>query len=382
MRLTLSMSMLLAVVVSCSKKPEPVEPPATQDESVLQQYLNLPAQPFEYANQPLPAFFLNQFIRIQDNTPASNQVTNWGATLGRVLFYDKRVSANYTISCSSCHAQEKGFADDRRLSLGFNGGSTGRHSMSLINARYYINGRFFWDERAATLEEQVLMPVQDHVEMGMRLDTLVLRLNAAPYYPILFRKAFGSTGITSELTARALAQFVRSIISYRSRYDEGRAQATSAKDDFINFSIEENFGKNIFLNNLKVNCAGCHNTEVMIMDNPRNNGLYATNSDEGIKVHTDDPLDAGKFKAPSLKSVALRKTYMHDGSVSGLESVVEHYNSGIQANPTLDHHIQDNSGQPSRMGLSAAEVAAVVAFLHTLTDDALAHDEKFSDPFR
>src|SRR5690606_13559187 len=126
----------------------------------------------------------NQFIQIVDNTPADNPVTDWGATLGRVLFYDKNLSLNNTISCASCHHQQFGFTDTAILSIGFEGGHTQRHAMALTNARYYLNGRFFWDERAASLEQQVLMPVQDTVEMGMTIPQVIQRLNTKPYYPI------------------------------------------------------------------------------------------------------------------------------------------------------------------------------------------------------
>ena len=133
--------------------------------------------------------------------------------MGRVLFYDKKLSANGTIACASCHKQDKGFSDDAILSVGFDGGLTGRHSMTLINARFYQRGRFFWDERAATLEEQVLMPFEDPVEMGMTLEEVVQMVQEQPYYPVLFENAFGSQEITSDKIAKALAQFVRSIVS-------------------------------------------------------------------------------------------------------------------------------------------------------------------------
>lgn len=172
----------------------------------------------------------------KDNTPANNPVTDEGATLGRVLFYDKKLSANGTVSCASFHQQDKGFSDDAALSLGFDGGTTRRHSMSLINARWYGRGRFFWDERAATLEEQVLMPFQDPVEMGMTLDQVVNTVAAQTYYPELFQAAFGSEEVTAEKISMALAQFVRSIVSVNSKYDEGRPQANIPTNDFPNYT--------------------------------------------------------------------------------------------------------------------------------------------------
>ncbi len=238
--------------------------------------LNLPSSPFNYISQPLPGFLQAPVIAGQDNTPANNHVTDWGATLGRVLFYDKTLSINNTIACASCHKQTLAFSDDKAFSLGFAGGSTGRNSMSLINAKYYPNGKFFWDERAATLEIQTLTPVQDHVEMGMNLDTLANRLKTKAHYPVLFQKAFGNQTITSDKIAAALAQFVRSIISYQSKFDAGRALVNPPQDPiqapYPNFTPQENQGKQLFFSPL-TNCGACHGTETFTAPLPKNNGL-------------------------------------------------------------------------------------------------------------
>jgi cytochrome c peroxidase len=214
--------------------------------------LNLPATAYNYANQPLPDYLRTPNITAQDNTPVTNPVTDWGATLGRVLFYDKILSINNSVSCASCHKQSLAFADDAAFSKGFAGGSTGRNSMSLVNVKYYPNKKFFRDERATTLEIQALTPVQDHVEMRMNLDTLVNRLKTKPHYPVLFQKAFGSSVIASDKIAAALAQFVRSIISYQSKFDAGRSAVTPPLDPILtpypNFSLQENQGKRLFFN--------------------------------------------------------------------------------------------------------------------------------------
>lgn len=369
---------LLFSTIGC--KHQYLDPEADRYE-ILSRHLKIPASPFNYEHPALPDFFNNQFVRFQDNTPASNPITNWGATLGRVLFYDTRLSINHRISCASCHKQEFGFTDTAQFSTGFMGGFTKRHSMALVNAKYYSNGRFFWDERAASLEEQVLTPIQDQVEMGMRLDTLVARLQATEFYPILFQYAFGTGTITSENIAKALAQFVRSMVSYQSKYDVGRNLSPDREANFSNFTSEENRGKDIFMKSLPINCFGCHNTDVFIADNPRNNGTHADNKDVGIFIHTNDVLDLGKFKAPSLKNVALRGRYMDDGSIQGLSGVIDHYNQAILANPNLDPHIKDTLGKPARMHLSPAEVQALKAFLETLTDYEIIRDEKFRSPF-
>lgn len=339
---------------------------------------SLPNTPFEYANQNLPAHFTQAVqgldnVAATDNTPNNNPVTNTGATLGRVLFYDKRLSANDTISCASCHLQESGFSDPRQFSLGFEGGLTGRNSMGLANARYYERGRFFWDERAATLEEQVLQPIQDSVEMGMDLDTLETKLAATSFYPALFQDAFGSPEVTRERISLALAQFVRSMVSFQSKYDT--AFNNNGNPNFAAvLTQQEELGRQLFFSNGNgPNCDSCHETVAVVGDRPRNNGLDAnTNADQGA--------GGGEFKSPSLRNIAVTGPYMHDGRFSTLEEVVEHYNSGIQDHPNLANQLQQN-GQPEALNLSEAEKAALVAFLRTLTDETFLSDPKFSDPF-
>ncbi len=380
-------TLFISLLLSACKKEAALKQPivaiqSLTDQQIIEQYLNLPTVPFNYTSPLLPAFYHNQFVTIQNNTPLNNPTSDWGATLGRVLFYDTKLSKNYKLSCASCHQQQFGFTDTAILSKGFMGGNTGRHSMALANARYYINGRFFWDERAATLEEQVLRPIQDKVEMGLTLDTLLERLKHSPYYPVLFKRAFGTAEINATYVSKALAQFVRSMVSYQSKYDEGRVMVTDRNADFPNFTAQENLGKHIFMTNLNVNCFGCHNTDAFITDNPRNNGLKATSTDQGIFIHTQNSQDIGKFKAPSLKNVALRGRYMHDGSLQGLMAVIEQYNSNIQMSPTLDGHLIDGFGGPQTMNLTLTEKEALKSFLETLTDNKMIVDPKFSSPFK
>lgn len=366
-------------IISCNKSnsnSSPSDPLAA---------LNLPATPFVYASQPLPLYFNSPPIQAQINTPVDNAVTDWGATLGRVLFYDKKLSINNSISCASCHAQANGFSDTAVLSKGFAGGLTGRHSMSLINAKYYPNGRFFWDERATTLEQQVLTPVQDAVEMGMRLDTLNNRLQKTTHYPYLFNKAFGSETITSDRIAKAMAQFIRSMISYQSKFDAGRAAVTPGQDPVLttysNFTAQENEGKQLFFSGTTT-CNTCHGTETFTAPADRNNGLENPSVDRGKGGVTNIPVQIGNFKVPSLKNIALTAPYMHDGRFKTLEEVVEHYNSGIKPNPNLAPQLKNNDGTPKRMNLTTQQKNSLVAFLKTLTDNVITTDTKFSNPFR
>jgi cytochrome c peroxidase len=196
------------------------EPPAGSSADKLRakpstaRSLRLPETPYRYADLDLPAHFNTRAARQFDNTPRDNPVTDAGATLGRVLFYDTRLSANNTVACGSCHHQSHAFVDPQRFSKGFEGRLTDRNALSLVNLRYYPRGRFFWDERARSLEEQTLMPIQSKTEMGQDLTKLVQTLGKDAHYPELFRKAFGDPEVTRERMARALAQFLRSLVSY------------------------------------------------------------------------------------------------------------------------------------------------------------------------
>jgi len=375
-------------ITSCAKN----EPEDAQELVVL----DLPAIAYDYSNLNLPNHFtfnppgapLPGSVLGIDNTPADNPVTDEGATLGRVLFYDKKLSANGTISCASCHKQDKGFSDDAVFSVGFDKGLTSRHSMTLINARYYQRGRFFWDERAATLEEQVLMPFQDPVEMGMTIDRLISTVKAQPYYPELFQKAFGTLEVTEDKISRALAQFVRSIVSQSSKYDVGRAQVPGPQMNFPNFTPEENLGKNLFFRPIAAGgagCFGCHTTEAFVSSaaGPHNNGLdERSTNDLGAGAVFPGPQFVGRFKTSTLRDIEVTAPYMHDGRFKTLEEVVEHYNSGIKNHPTLAPALRDMNGNPVRLNLSPAQKSALVAFLKTLTDPSLATEAKWSNPFR
>jgi len=372
---------ITVLIIACSKD----ETEIPQDD-VVAKYLNLPATPYNYANPSLPAYLSAPPIQGQINTPAGNQITDLGATLGRVLFYDKSLSKNRTISCASCHKQENAFSDFEILSKGFNGGSTGRNSMSLIDAKYYPNGMFFWDQRAATLEQQVLMPIQDLVEMGITLDTLVKRVQDQPYYPTLFTKAFGSSAINSNTISKALSQFVRSIISYQSKYDQGRqtlpaVPAPPPNAVFPNFTAQENRGKEIFLSPIG-GCAPCHGSETFTAPEAKNNGLDLATTDPGYGAIFPIPANNGLFKVSSLRNIELTAPYMHDGRFATLEQVIEHYNSGVKNHPNLANQLKLPNGQPRLLNISVADKAALVAFLKTLTDRNVTIDVKYSNPFK
>jgi cytochrome c peroxidase len=338
--------------------------------------LHLPETPYEYAGVNLPRHFA-QPGRNDDNTPPDNPLSNDGATLGRVLFYDTRLSANDTTSCASCHIQASGFSDPRSASTGFGGARTDRRAMPLVNLRYYQRARFFWDERAGNLEEMVLQPIQSRVEMGQELKTLIDLLQRDPTYPRLFERAFGDREITEQRVGKALAQFVRSMVSYQSRYDEGRARAGSAQDDFDSFTRQENRGKALFMRH----CSSCHmkdGNEHFFVPTPANTGLRPNDpsADGGVGDVTLHATDVGSFKSPSLRNVEVTGPYGHDGRFATLDALIDHYSENAILDPNVGYVVPVGP-----LEFTASEKAALIAFLKTLTDRTFLSDAKFANPF-
>ncbi len=375
----------LSLFIACNKNSDAPAPTPTPVDPVAA-VLNLPATPFNYANPALPGYFTTPQMLNQVNTQASNPITNEGATLGRVLFYDKNLSINNTIACASCHKQASGFSDPVVKSLGFNGGLTGRNSMSIINAKYYFGERFFWDQRAPILEDQILMPIQDLVEMGMTLPQLETKLRGLAYYPPLFAKAFGDNTITSDRVARVISQFIRSVVSYQSKYDAGRITfpvnpGPPPNAPFPNFTPQENRGKEIFLSPIG-GCNPCHGTEAFTAAVEKNNGLDMVTVDRGFGAVQNNTAFDATFKVTTLRNVELTAPYMHDGRFTTLEQVVEHYSTGVQNHPNLSQQLRLPNGQPRLANLNPQDKAALVAFLKTLTDVTIATDVKYSNPFK
>ena len=320
---------------------------------------------------PLPRHLLESplgTVEFVDRQSAENPVTNAGAQLGRVLFYDPRLSADNSISCSSCHRQELGFSDTLRSSRGIHGRAGARRTMALANARFNYAGRYFWDERAESLEKQVLTPVKDSIEMGMLSEDLRARLDSTSYYPALFAAAFGSTEISDERAANALAQFIRTLVSSQSRFDAVYATGGAPRPELL--TAQEREGSQLFV---REGCINCHRTAAQIADKATNIGLERITADTGA--------GHGRFKPASLRNIAIRPPYMHDGRFATLRKVVEFYSTGVQDNPDLDPRLRGEDGRPRRLDLSPAQVAAIVAFLESLTDSAFIRAERFSNPF-
>jgi cytochrome c peroxidase len=360
----------------------------------------LPTKPYRYVVQEMPSHLVASQLQSMDNTPADTPLTDAGAALGRVLFYDRQLSKNDTIACASCHLQANAFSDPRQFSRGFEHGDTNRNAMSIVNLRYTVlrgeHPGFFWDERAPTLEAQVLMPIQDKVEMGMALAELENKLQKLPYYPPMFEEAFGSSQVTRDAIARAVAQFMRSMVSFDSRFDRGAA-ATDGDDystDFEDFTAEENLGKSIFINGVdgvgEIGCAHCHVPPTFGMPKSFNTGLDLHYVDQGLGARDLPPNDPftpsndGKFKASSLRNVALTAPYMHDGRFKTLERVIEHYSDGVHPHANLElafDEVAIDATETSGFRLTQAQKSALVAFLKTLTDESFLADPRYSDPF-
>jgi cytochrome c peroxidase len=344
-----------------------------------------------YANQSKPTYIT------KDNT-SGNPITDKGATLGRVLFYDKNLSSNNTISCASCHIQANAFGDDTDASDGVNGTTT-RHAMRLINSRFSNETKFFWDERALTLEIQTSQPIQNHIEMGFSgtsgdgsITTLIAKLQGIGYYKELFKYVYGSEEITETKLQNALAQFIRSIQSFDSKYDAGRAAVQNDNQPFANFTAQENQGKNLFLappvfdaSGVRTSggfgCAGCHAPPEFDIDpNTKNNGIIGILNGTGI--------DITNTKAPSLRDLVNANgtpngPMMHTGSFATLQNVIGHYGTITIAprNTNLDPRLTPN-GFGQQLNFQPGEVNALIAFIKTLTGTNVYTDPKWSTPFK
>ena len=343
-----------------------------------------------YENQPVP----NYINKLEEG---GNQITDAGATLGRVLFYDTSLSIDNTVSCSSCHIQTHGFSDSDIQSSGVENGVTRRHSMRLINTMFADETRFFWDERATSLEDQTTRPIQDHNEMGFSgqngrpdLDDLITRMEGIEYYEELFRFAFLDPDITEARIQTALGQFVKSIHSFDSRYDAGRSQVNNNNANFPNFTAVENAGKTLFMdgpNQGGAGCNACHRApEFDIRPGSNMNGIF---HDAG----SNTTFDLDVTRSPTLRDLVgpngPNGPFMHDGSLPTLLSVVNHYDRITE--PTTEPPLSDwraaidnrlfPNGNPQRLNLTDTEKQQIIAFLETLTGSNVYTDEKWSDPF-
>jgi cytochrome c peroxidase len=352
----------------------------------LDSHLDLPNEPFDYQ------------IGVANEIP----------TLGRVLFYDPRLSANNAVSCASCHKQALAFSDNKKLSLGFNGESTVRNSMSIQNivsdafpfgvsadsTGVIRSTALFWDGRQQDITSMVLEPIQNHIEMGISdMDELMNKVQTIPDYKPLFRDAFGSETINKEKVATALSAFIVSIRSTQSRFDIDMLLTSGtvlSQDEFEGF----NLFTNVF------NCNSCHQIQQPFngyqfaeapptTDPPAHAmigfadiGLDENPTDEGALRTTGRSIDKGKFKVASLRNVGLSAPYMHDGRFNTLGEVLDHYSTKVNNSPNLHESLRDSNGLPKRLNMTQLQKAQLIAFLKSMSDYSMINDRRFSNPFQ
>lgn len=325
-------------------------------------------------------YFLEYGSLPEPQLPDDNLPTLKGVELGRMLFYEMKLSANNAMSCASCHDQGSAFADVTAFSLGVQGLPGTRNSMAVFNMAWNMN-EFFWDGRAHLLRHQSLMPIEDELEMNDSLPNVISKLEATPIYPARFKEAFGTEEINSELLSMALEQFMNSIVSYNSKFDDYQA-------GLVELTEQEERGRFLFFTEYNpafpeasgADCQRCHGGANFENDSYMNNGLDTDDEfvDFGRENVTENTLDRAKFKVTYLRNIALTSPYMHDGRFNTLAEVVDHYNL-VKNSSTLDGSFQKQL--PDGLQLTDNDKAALVAFLKTLTDYQLINDPRYSNPF-
>lgn len=314
--------------------------------------------------------------------PADNPMTVEGVKLGRKLFYDEQLSRNNSISCASCHSPENSFTDSNKFSEGVDGQIGTRNSMALINLGWQTS--FFWDGRAKTLEDQILEPIPAPHEMDQSWTAAVAKLSQSTKYSNDFYTVFGVKKFDSTHVAKAIAQFLRTMISGKSKYDvmykyENDLPLTAEEQLIWNQISPEEWEGMAFFKSLSIgDCIHCHNGALAQVNRFANNGLDANFDDPGRMLVTGNPNDEGRFKVPTLRNIELSAPYMHDGRFTSLEEVLEHYSIGVINSPTIDADMEfANQGG---VGLSPNESQSILAFLKCFTDYSFINNPDFQDP--
>ena len=321
-----------------------------------------PAAPIDLPTAYTPWRFVTSRSFPLPELPRDNPLIAERVTLGEALFSETLLSRDGSLSCASCHRQEAAFTDGLPVSRGVEGRLGERNAMSLHNLAWKRS--FFWDGRAPSLREQVLQPIADHREMDQSLEGAVEKLGRNPTYAARFRAAYRSPGISPAKIALALEQYLLTLTSQRSRFD----LSLIGKEVL---SEEEQRGFELFMTEYDprtgqrgADCFHCHGGPLFSDQQFHNNGLAG--EAPGRAAVTGAAADQGKFATPSLRNVARTAPYMHDGRFASLEEVVQHYSGAMVRRPTLDPNLAKH---PSRgLELSAADQAALVAFLKTLSE--------------
>ena len=286
------------------------------------------------------------------DVPADNPVTDEKVALGKVLFFDKRLSRDSTISCSTCHDPNKGWTDQAPVSTGINGQKGGRSAPSVLNAA--LMELQFWDGRAKSLEEQAKGPIQNPIEMGFTHQEAVARLSAIKGYAPLFKKAFGDEYVSIDRIAMAIATFERTVLTGNAPYDRWLAGDKHAMSPA---AVE---GLRLFNDKDRANCAACHDGVNFSDSDFHNTGIGGT--EPGRAAITGQAKDQGAFKTPTLRNLKYTAPYMHDGSKKTIGEAIDLYDEGGIKNPNLDPKMKP-------LKLTEIEEADIAYFLDALNGD-------------
>lgn len=346
-------SITLLVASGCAKAPEPVWDTASYT--------------LDFGGLPEPEL------------PDDNPLTEQGVKLGRMLFYETRLSGDNSMACASCHKQENAFTDTNRFSTGIDGLDGHRQAMSAVNMLWNTNG-YFWDGRAQKLRDQSVIPIQDVLEMNETMENVVEKLEQDTLYTHQFFRAFGSEDISSYRIGLALEQFMNSIVSYRSKYDlflDGEATFTEEEELGMELFFEEY--NPYFPETSGADCGHCHGGKNFSSQEYMNNGLDSIYNDDGRYDVTGLESDRGAMKVTTLRNIELTPPYMHDGRFNTLEEVIDHYNEGLRNNASLNPALAMTMG--TGLMLNETDKDALIAFLKTLTDTSLIQDSRYASPF-
>lgn len=309
------------------------------------------------ANFPQPVYDFKQ-----------NPVTKAGFELGRYLFYDASFSRNYTISCGFCHIQTAAFTHHGHdISHGIFSRTGMRNAPPIMNLAW--SPSFMLDGRVATLDEQPIIPITDHAEMDGNFDTVITRLQADKRYRSMFKKAFGSPGITEENILKALSQFMLMCVSANSKYDK------VMRNEGETFTADEAAGYTIFKNT----CNSCHKEPLFTDHSFRSNGFnIVSTKDKGVFNVTHDSADMYTFKVPSLRNLAYTAPYMHNGQLYQFKSIIPQYRFYVENNPNLDTLLVYNGKRGFQ--LTNKEAEQLTAFLLTLNDSSFIRNPLLAEP--
>ena len=361
-RSILIIAILASLIIACGDDPI-VDPP---EEEILQD-----TTPYDLFYGGLPA----------PDLPTDNVLTVEGVKLGRMLFYEKMLSKDGSQSCASCHRQEHAFSDTARFSIGVEELPGKRQAMAVFNMAWN-NNEFFWDGRAHLLRDQAILPIQDELEMNETLENVLTKLGDSKEYTDQFTRVYGDDEITVDKMAKAMEQFMLSIVSYESKFDQSKAGQ-------VELSESEERGRVLFETEYNpffpefsgADCQHCHGGANFENDLYMKNGLddEADIVDIGREAATDKPMDRARFKVPTLRNIELTAPYMHDGRFSTLEELIDHYNEGIHPSNTLDQALMVT--MEKGLFLDDQDKVDLINFLKTLTDQSMITDERYSDPF-